>query len=666
MKSVARCLTAVSLFLFLPFVGCGDADHGADAESHAPGSDPGAGLHSSAQNGLATLTERREARVFCVYFAGSGATSRGGTSEVLIRVEPNTTGVPAVGVIEEFIEGTGNQWQAAAWMAAFNASTAAQVSLADYEFQVRSTGHIDGPSAGMLTTATMLALLTGAELRTDSTMTGTINPDGTAGPVGGIPLKIEGAKERGLTRFGYPLGCRNTLNERSGATEDIHVVGRKLGMEVKEIRDLADAYEFMTGQRLPEFAEASETEMELPEVLRSQIKAKLLGWKAEFDASIPVLLNQVSRLPDDFAATINGALNEISSMRQTAEQFERNGMAAAALGFWSEAAVLAEITKNQLVFMENFIQADFDSILAQIETMRAVEGKVEALKMELAVKSQRSTVGGQVNVVMGYHYAVMAKAFADQGRNSYAQGLPYVEMIRDGRLNDLEDSLAVVGDYLAQPLIHYAAAEALLKIARQQMDISGDEGGQPAATPERIGVLARGYSSAAGASLEYFDSLITSQLETDGVTAAQAKVQMGEWEFTYPLIRSAAAQAQWVQGESPEFALLRLGAGAQAYLGAGGLVNKYYAIGMNRNADGTKTLSNRRALTYLLDQARKRARQAAGRCKDRLGFIPSAAMTTYENAIAYRERSDEDKLIALEEFWASTFWSDLAVMLARE
>jgi len=50
-------------------------------------------------------------------------------------------------------------------------------------------------------TSTLLALLHGDTVRADTAMTGTINPDGSAGPVGGIPLKIEGAKEKGLKRL---------------------------------------------------------------------------------------------------------------------------------------------------------------------------------------------------------------------------------------------------------------------------------------------------------------------------------------------------------------------------------------------------------------------------------------------------------------------------------
>ena len=43
---------------------------------------------------------------------------------------------------------------------------------------------------------------------TDITMTGTINPDGTVGPVGGIPEKIAGTAKAGYKRILIPAGQR--------------------------------------------------------------------------------------------------------------------------------------------------------------------------------------------------------------------------------------------------------------------------------------------------------------------------------------------------------------------------------------------------------------------------------------------------------------------------
>ena len=164
-----------------------------------------------------------------------------------VRVLPNSSGRASVGVLQEFFGGTGNMWNTAAWIAAFNASTLNNSSIVEHEYIIKVGGHVDGPSAGMLTTAAMLAALRGDAVREDTTMTGTINPDGTAGVVGGIAQKIEGAKEKGLKRFGYPVGTRSSQDMNTGQVVDMNAKAQSLGMEAKEIRDIYEAYEFLTG-----------------------------------------------------------------------------------------------------------------------------------------------------------------------------------------------------------------------------------------------------------------------------------------------------------------------------------------------------------------------------------------------------------------------------------
>ena len=100
----------------------------------------------------------------------------------------------------------GDMWRSSGWMAALVATTLLDQDPTRYRIAFDLGGRVDGPSAGALTTSGLLALLGDfGALRTDTTMTGTINPDGTVGPVGGIPLKVAGVAEAGFARFGTCL-----------------------------------------------------------------------------------------------------------------------------------------------------------------------------------------------------------------------------------------------------------------------------------------------------------------------------------------------------------------------------------------------------------------------------------------------------------------------------
>lgn len=106
--------------------------------------------------------------------------------------------------------------QGSARVAARVAAATLGVDWEDYDYLVsfRSDSTvIGGPSAGAVMT---LALTTALHnllspddpwtLDSGVAATGTINPDGTVGPVGGIPAKAEGAKAAGLRHFLYPAG----------------------------------------------------------------------------------------------------------------------------------------------------------------------------------------------------------------------------------------------------------------------------------------------------------------------------------------------------------------------------------------------------------------------------------------------------------------------------
>src|SRR5512137_124150 len=77
----------------------------------------------------------------------------------------------------------------------------------DFFFVVRTTSPmIGGPSAGAIMTVAVIALLENWTLDNDTVMTGMINPDGSIGPIGGIPYKIDAAHLVGATRFLIPKG----------------------------------------------------------------------------------------------------------------------------------------------------------------------------------------------------------------------------------------------------------------------------------------------------------------------------------------------------------------------------------------------------------------------------------------------------------------------------
>jgi uncharacterized protein len=137
----------------------------------------------------------------------------------------------------------------------------------DYFFVVRTqSSTIGGPSAGAIMTVATIALLENWTLDNKTVMTGMIDPDGSIGPIGGIPFKIDAAHSVGATHFLIPKGqmtYTDTVTETIGGngwTQIItHPVTRNVsdyastnyGMTVTEVEDINDAIQAFTGWRFP-------------------------------------------------------------------------------------------------------------------------------------------------------------------------------------------------------------------------------------------------------------------------------------------------------------------------------------------------------------------------------------------------------------------------------
>jgi uncharacterized protein len=137
----------------------------------------------------------------------------------------------------------------------------------DYFFVVRtSSPMIGGPSAGAIMTIAVISLLENWTLDNTTVMTGMINPDGSIGPIGGIPYKIDAAHSVGATRFLIPKGqmtytemvteyqningilWQNTYPVTRNVSDYAHT---NYGMEVYEVQDINDALLYFTGWNFP-------------------------------------------------------------------------------------------------------------------------------------------------------------------------------------------------------------------------------------------------------------------------------------------------------------------------------------------------------------------------------------------------------------------------------
>lgn len=148
--------------------------------------------------------------------------------------------------------GAGPKWRAASALAATVATLHSGEDPRPIDLIYSISGQIEGPSGGALLTIGTLAALRGDPLRRDTTMTGTIGPDGTIGTVGLVPVKLQAAADAGYEVVLIPAGNAMSVligndGRPSGPPVNMVEFGRELGLEVIPVSDLGEAYTAMTG-----------------------------------------------------------------------------------------------------------------------------------------------------------------------------------------------------------------------------------------------------------------------------------------------------------------------------------------------------------------------------------------------------------------------------------
>jgi uncharacterized protein len=135
--------------------------------------------------------------------------------------------------------------------------TKVNLSTKDLKYGIKTEAElIEGPSAGAAITVATIAAIKNISLSPNVMITGTIESDGSIGPVGGILEKAKASKEAGATLFIVPSGqsvivrhipnttCQNIGNFRYCSTKFVSQqirVQEDAGMEVVEAPTIVEA-----------------------------------------------------------------------------------------------------------------------------------------------------------------------------------------------------------------------------------------------------------------------------------------------------------------------------------------------------------------------------------------------------------------------------------------
>jgi hypothetical protein len=647
----------ISLIVLVSMIlACGGLGGGGDTVKLGPDQEPAieAGPESEgeeAETETVALTEGSVSLNTLFFRIEANGAASGGTTEAVVSVKPAAEQDQLrVGFFEEEVSGIGQMWHSSGWMAVTLASMLLGIDARDYEFSFSTGGRIDGPSAGGLMTVGVLAALRGDEVDGDAAMTGTINPDGTIGPVGGIPHKVQGAADAGFKLVLIPAGQRYDYDQNAQQSVDVVEVGQGRGVEVREVSTIFEAYEILTGEPLPR-PQVSGGTPQLPTKAFDRMKAKAQEWYARYTDQ----RNQYDSLSAEVKELFIDGVWEADDMAAKADNALGQGLAAVAYQRAWNAATLMEIYVQGGEIVEKYINEGLDSVISQLNAASAASAEMDAV-VQLLGTEEPKTISDQMALIDAYTNVSIGQGLLLIGDATLQNVIDYYDQMEE------ED---IVGG-LTEAALYYMLARSYTQLARDSMDISYGFGTAPLADPERVAAVSETLRRAAESNLSYFESVTVDQYaQYWGVHPDVAEAEFLDFETDYLLAVASTsgtqALASGAEGTASADPII-LGNSMGTYARSAGLIAKYYSLEAEVDENGdVVAIGRERALADMLDLADQRAKELIGLNGD---DVPVPAVLYYENARMLRQGPPSDQLEALKGYWAASSMASVQAYLS--
>lgn len=569
--------------------------------------------------------------VTALYYTSDGKTAKGGSRPVKILVEPNTSKQFRVGFFESEVGGSGPQWRASGWLATLVSAMLTGFDPSQTQVSFDIAGYIDGPSAGGLMTVGTLAGLRGDKVLDEVAMTGTINPDGTIGPVGGIPQKIEGAAAAGKKIVVIPVG-------RVEGGVDLIEHGKKNNVEVKEVGDIYQAYEILTGKKLPRITSSERPQVTGP--IYERMKAKTSEWNARYAE----FQGQVSALPDNIK-NVDVVQSMATTAKEYAEQSKRltnQGLIGGAYGKASQAAAFAALASGAGRIIQEILTQGPQGALKQLQQNQAVEAKIKAVADRL--KSENPKNLAQAGALITAYGALI------DALNTKFQA----ENILERPIKNQDEAIEV----LTHAALLMKIVDLRLEQAKDAVDLGGVLEGEAWKPAVPIANVAEFFSRAAEANIALFDSLIVDDVsKSAGVNMDTARALLMNKDQAYAGTLQAARTMPNIlatyfgKGDASDYA--KLGGAIAAYGASTGLIAKYYSLDAELDKElNVVGIGKERSLLNMLDLADEQARGSIATLNANK-VDPGLFIIGYETARLSREGNVSDKMDALQNYWNS-------------
>jgi uncharacterized protein len=473
-------------------------------------------------------------------------------------------------------------------------------------------------------------------------MTGTINPTGTVGTVGGIPEKLQGVIDAGeLTRVLIPAGQRNSPNA-AGELVDVVALGAQNDVEVIEVADIYEAYRQLTGAELPS-PQAGAT----PKVagvgydkFRSATDAALARFDrsmADFAGLDPLIQSGAGTLPA-----------EAQGYADRARDLQTQGLQGGAFFEASSAALYMQAVAETFTTLQQLLTQGGDVIGSRLDASATAEAEFNAFIDQLGTYSPE-TLNDAEGLIAAYGNAFDAFALLQYATASLQT---IADRISSAAYTTPEQ---VLTDAL-MPLIYYDFARGQLEFSKAVFEVGRDNGGAPIAEDADLEAISSFFRRAADANWAAFETgVIQPAAQSRGESNDVYRGLLGSVDLEVALAFTAQQSLPAIQdyiGDSPNASYAALGYGYVNYARNAVLIEKYYNNGVLDENLALVGVRSDTILTRALDLGRDQLGKGIGVLAAE-GTDTVLATGAYEQAGVAREGAVADKFQAISQYAGS-------------
>ncbi|MBN2723730.1 MAG: hypothetical protein JXR95_06635 [Deltaproteobacteria bacterium] len=599
-----------------------------------------------------------------------------GKNEVLVFAlkDGKTTGVPGKLNVEvkkittgEFVITSGGKtipgaMKSSITVAAFNGALASGKDLNGFEIIV--SGDMDRaafPSQAGIG-AMIMAGMTGEKVKPESAIIGTVNPDGTIGPVDDLPGILGAAISAGKKEIGYCAGQSRAWSPSKNEFVDIEEFAKSSGVKVIKVSNIYDAFKVLTGSAIKLPAEITPDEMKLSRELSGQLSGMSSNWKKVYSGYIKKyskLRNKADKKTkswNDVATRYMKASDELAKKGEIAPSYDyaQRGGGFAYTSFWSRKFDKYSKSKSLKGMLK--ITDEFKTV------SKAVIETKENFK-----KIKPENLGDLFALMSAYGQLASGSAYAYEGDGFLKLTQEKINFLLSKKLSPSMDGDRL-GKILEKTLLKFSMADLKTNKAKDFSKFVGLKGGKFVIQLDKFKKINFLLKQVSYNHFEYAKDLLVSQVaKKSGKTVEETEKELASSSNNY-IQASTILNLMKNEKSTGDFdqLLSEIASYSSVYFNTSMLLLKNHILDIRKSESGkVESVKRREYLSKLIEAAEKNVRVQAALAKKYSGTIPASAIFNYNIAMNMKDREFGLQIKALEMFWKASIDCQLSILIAN-